>query len=182
MAKDRFEECVEFVLVHETEYDRNGKVKVERDPADPGGTTKYGIDQRSHPHIDVATLSREEARVIYRAEKWDKFHCGEMKPPWDLVVFDSAVNPGEGWMPKALQKAVGAKVDGIIGPKTIKAVNEASVNELENFLRAREAYYRARPAKLKGKPFRERYLEGWLNRTADLKATALTTPDSVAVA
>ena len=157
---------MDFVLARETKYGPGGRVVVERDPSDPGGTTKYGIDQRSHPRIDVASLDRGEAEEIYYEEKWRRFRCGELKAPWDLAVFDASVNPGEGWVIPNLQRAVGAKVDGWIGPKTIAAVNAAGNQQLIEFLRLRCAYYRARPEKINGRIFRDKYLKGWLNRVA----------------
>lgn len=162
---NRFEICVGFVLAHETEYNHDGSVKVERDPHDPGGTTKFGIDQRSHPHIDVARLSLEEATEIYRAGEWTKCRCAEMKAPWDLAILDAAVNIGAGTVAKMLQTAVGAKVDGFIGPKTIAAVKAADESDLRVFLDLRESYYRTRPDSL-----RMHYLHGWLNRLADVRA------------
>lgn len=172
-VEHRFLECVEFVLARETEYTKDGLVKVERDPSDPGGTTKYGIDQRSHPGVNIAELTRPEAREIYRVEKWVRFRCGQLKAPWDLAVFDSSVNPGEGWIATALQRAVGAKVDGVIGPDTIAKVNAAGDQQLIELLRARCNYYRARPATIKGKPFRDRFLDGWLARVALLTEATL---------
>lgn len=171
---DRFDKCADFVLKHETEYDRHGRVIVEHDPNDPGGTTKYGIDQRDHPKVDVASLTRDEAKAIYHALEWTKGHCDQLPKPWDLVVFDSCVNPGLGWALKALQAAVGAKADGVIGPKTIAAVKAAGVDALEAYLGAREDYYRKLPAKRRGKPFRDRFLKGWLARVTDLRTEALS--------
>jgi len=171
--EERFQVCASFVIARETSYDRAGFPIVDRDKNDPGGTTKYGIDQRSHPRVQIAALTREEAVEIYRDEKWNRFRCGDMKAPWDLAVFDSSVNPGEGWVGTHLQRAVGAKVDGWIGDKTIASVNAATNQQLIEFLRDRCEYYRQRPAKLNGKPFRERYLKGWLARVEILADATL---------
>lgn len=171
--KTRWEICIEFVLVRETEYNRDGTVKVERDPNDPGGTTKYGIDQRDHPHVDVAHLTRAEAEEIYRENEWTRCRCGELKAPWDLAVFDSAVNPGIGWTIPHLQEVAGVKMDGFVGPKTIAAVNALPLEKVNVFLAKREAYYNGLPAKKNGRPFRDRFIAGWLSRVVELRrATA----------
>jgi lysozyme family protein len=149
---------------------------VERDPADPGGTTKYGIDQRSHPHIDIANLTREQALEIYYSGEWSSCRCGTLKPPWDLAVFDAAVNIGSGRTIKLLQQTVGTTVDGFIGPKTIAAVNQAPVDDLGEFLDLRESYYRALPQVL-----RNRFLNGWLNRVADLRRKTTEGQQTLAV-
>lgn len=160
---ERFEKCISFVLSHETEYHADGSVRCEHDPADPGGDTKYGIDQRSHPNVKVCALTPEQAKQIYHDDEWTKCRCEELGAPWDLAVFDAAVNLGRGWAIPALQKAVGVTSDGFIGPKTIEAA-KASPGAFEGYLTAREDHYRSLRLAL-----RQRYLKGWLNRVADLR-------------
>jgi len=167
---DRFDTCIDFVLGQETEFNHDDSVKVERDPNDPGGTTKYGIDQRDHPGVNVPALTKQQAIEIYRREIWDKCRCGNLKPPWDLAVFDSCVNPGFKSV-KLLQQVLGTKVDGFVGPVTIAAVNRASIDSLFQFLDLRESYYRSLPERL-----RNHYLKGWLNRVADLRGAVSRTP------
>lgn len=159
----RFEFCIDFVLKHECEYNKDGSVRVETDKNDPGGTTKYGIDQRSHPQVRIATLTLEQAKEIYHGDEWTRCRCEELGPPWDLAVFDAAVNLGKGWAIPVLQKAVGATVDGFIGPATIGAA-KARPAAICAYLDAREAHYKALRLAL-----RQRYLKGWLNRVADLR-------------
>jgi lysozyme family protein len=164
----RFDICVKFVLDHETEYNADKSVKVERDPHDPGGTTKYGIDQRSHPNVDVANLTLEQAKDIYRTGEWMKCRCENLKPGFDLAVFDAAVNIGANKAIKLLQQAVGVKIDGFIGPQTVTATNAASIEGLGEYIDLRESYYRALPQSL-----RTHYLNGWLNRCADVRKAVL---------
>jgi lysozyme family protein len=160
MGDDRFQTCLSFTLDHEG---RN----LEYDPHDPGGVTFAGIDQRDHPGVDVRHLTLAGASAIYRVEKWKKFRCAEFIPGWDLIVFDSAVNPGPGWPPRALQGVLGVIVDGFIGPKTIAAANNASLKAKDEFLDRRLAYYKTLPASL-----RSRYMAGWVNRTEALRKRA----------
>ena len=35
---------------------------------DPGGETKWGISKRSYPHLDIQSLTRDDAKVIYRRD------------------------------------------------------------------------------------------------------------------
>lgn len=160
---NRFDICVAFVLLKETEYNKDGSVKVERDPHDPGGTTKYGIDQRDHPGVNVPALTKAQATEIFRREVWDKCRCENLKAPWDLAVMDSCVNPGFKSI-RFLQQVVGAKIDGFIGPVTIAKTNSASIDLLFEFLDLRESYYRALP-----QHWRDHFLNGVLNRLADLR-------------
>ena len=68
----------------------------EDDPDDPGGRTKYGIDQRSHPNVDIRNLTRDQAKAIYRRDYWDAVKADELPPGLRLVVVDIAVNNGKG--------------------------------------------------------------------------------------
>lgn len=161
---DRFDFCVGFVLDHETEYNHDGSVRVEHDPNDPGGTTKYGIDQRSHPHVNVAGLTLSDAKQIYHDDEWTRCRCADLPPGWDLAVFDAAVNLGKGWAIPALQRLADVNADGFIGPKTVAAVAALPRTALERYLDFRDDHYRSLRLSL-----RQRYLKGWLARTADLR-------------
>lgn len=160
----RFDACIAFVLKHETEYNHDGSVRTEHDPKDPGGTTKYGIDKRSHPEVDIEHLTLDQAMRIYHDGEWTDCRCDDLPVGWDLAVFDAAVNLGKGWAIPAMQRIVGAKADGAIGPLTLAAVKAAPAEDLERYLQAREAHYRALNPKLV-----RTYLRGWLGRVADLR-------------
>ena len=67
MTKD-FLEAMKFIFEHENVLSR-GKVVAEHDSKDPGGTTKYGIDARSHPGVDIENLTEQQALNIYW-EEW----------------------------------------------------------------------------------------------------------------
>jgi len=168
IGSNRFALCVDFVLQHETEYRADGSVRTEHDPQDPGGTTRYGIDQRSHPGVDVEHLTLEQAKQIYFDGEWSDCRCAELMAPWDLAIFDTAVNVGSSRAIKWAQRAVGVKDDGFIGPKTIAAINGSTVGEFSDFIDLRTNYYKNQVRT----SLRIRYLKGWLARVADLQAAA----------
>lgn len=87
-----FETAVAFTLREETGGDHTGALHT--DPADPGGTTKWGIAQRYHPNIDVAKLTRDQAVDIYRQQYWKPAGCEFMIPPLAVAAFDCAVLQG----------------------------------------------------------------------------------------
>ena len=65
MSSDaRFDKIIGFTLEHEVVKNSRGEVIAEHDPADPGGTTKFGIDKASHPRVDVENLTEEDAKKI----------------------------------------------------------------------------------------------------------------------
>lgn len=171
-----FEAALAVVLAHE-----GGFVD---DPADPGGATKFGISLRTLRALgdrdfdvdgdgdldaaDIAVLSPEQAGAFYRRHFWDRYGYGDIH---DLLVaakvFDLAVNMGPGPAHHCLQRALRAcrmavVEDGVLGPATRKAVNDAQFQGLLPALKAEAAgYYRALAA---ANPARQKWLAGWLNR------------------
>lgn len=106
--------------------------------ADPGGATMYGITVgtlskwrgRKVPKAEVKALTRSEAEQIYKAWYWDKVKADELPAGVDLVIYDYAVNSGPSRAAKALQRAVGVKQDGAIGPVTLAAVRKVDPVEI----------------------------------------------------
>lgn len=86
---------------------------------DPGGLTKFGICQRSHPGVDIANLTREGALAIYWNEYW--LRCGCDKMPWHyaMLTFDTAVNQGTDAAITCMQTALMVPPDGVMGPQTL---------------------------------------------------------------
>ena len=115
------------------------------DPQDPGNWTggkvgigqlkgtKYGISAAQYPGLDIADLTLDQARAIYKPGYWDKV-SGDLIP--DAIagaLFDTAVNEGPETAIHAAQKALGIPADGVAGPQTIAALNAV---DLHHFARA----------------------------------------------
>lgn len=171
-----FEKSLQFVLEHETVFVKGhyGDMEYavsENEEDDDGGLTKFGIDQRSHPEVDIENLTVEEAGLIYKRQYWETAHCYELPYPLNQVQFDGAVNVGVGQQTKFLQRAVGVNADGAWGPNTKRATMEA-ITDLGAQVVAmhicdqREAFYRGLVDK---RPALGRFLNGWLNRLSDLR-------------
>lgn len=94
------------------------------DPRDPGGETKYGISKRAYPNEDIKGLTLERAKELYRRDYWDAVEAESLPVGVRLMVFDCAVNCGLTAAKKLLQRAAGAKDDGIIGPRTREAISK----------------------------------------------------------
>lgn len=113
-----FDEAFTQLLGHEGGYSDH--------KADPGGKTQFGITERvarAHGFTgDMRTLTRDEAKSIYRADYWEPVRADELPQQVRYDVFDGAVNSGVNQSVKWLQRAAGAADDGIIGPKTLAAV------------------------------------------------------------
>lgn len=92
------------------------------DPRDPGGETKWGISKRAFPSLEIASLTREDARDLYRRELWDKHEMEQIPESVSYQVFDFAVHSGIDTAMRKLQQAVGVADDGYIGPITRAAM------------------------------------------------------------
>lgn len=140
----------------------------ENHPNDPGGATKFGIDQRSHPDVNIRRLTRDGAKKIYWEEYWLPVSAHKLPARTAWAVVDCGVNCGKTRAAKWLQEIVGVAADGVIGPITIKAAKAWNDKDLAAaVLVRREAYYRALAKQSRFKVF----LKGWLNRNNSLKAT-----------
>ncbi len=159
-----FERALKFVMAHEIARDRDGNVTWEKVPGDRGGVTKYGIDSRSHPNLDIKNLSYEDAASTYYEEYWTPI-CGPQLPEaLAIATFDIAVLQGVGAAKKLLQKALGVKVDGVIGPRTLAAAEKSGAEELRKLLALREQGLR----RISAQPLQKKFLKGWLARNGAL--------------
>jgi len=156
---DRFNWIIKFTLDAEGGYDN--------DPDDPGGETKYGIDKRSHPDVNIKELTIDEAKDIYFTEYWTKFKCEQFSKPVGEVYFDCCVNTGSKQSNKFVQRAVGTEADGIIGPKTLAAVQAKDPNILANaIIGQRQKFYEDLAY---NKASLKKFLKGWTNRNINLR-------------
>jgi hypothetical protein len=120
-----------------------GGGRYTNDPDDPGGETKWGLSKNGNPDLDIANLTKQDAWDIYRKRYWDPCRCDEMPYPWDVIVFDTAVNLG-------VSRAVGMK--GKSGSPC-------------EFHMLRIRYYTDLVA---AKPIMQKYIRGWVNRVIQL--------------
>jgi lysozyme family protein len=168
---NRFERCLALILQHEGGY-------VDH-PSDPGGATNMGITRKTLarwrkispwtdlPKSSVASLKREEAALIYRANYWNPTRAGEMPAGVDLVLFDFAVNSGPDRAIRTLQAALGVAADGEVGPVTLAALRTAEPARLVNNVCDR------RLAFLQGLTTFAVFGRGWTRRVAETRAAAL---------
>lgn len=195
MSTQAFARAFAFIVPHEAEFARGHwgdlrYVVAENVPGDAGGLTKWGIDQRSHPSLNIASLTEEDARGIYHGE-WLDHSCDLLPDPLAIAAFDVFVNGGYAilWLQRAynLYAKAGAvlKVDGYIGPKTVAALNAArpilQEQIVRDFLDERDDRFEAL-ARQRGD---QKFLAGWLQRDRDLAAyllSATAVPTSTAPA
>jgi lysozyme family protein len=114
----------------------------------------------------VRALTEDEAREIYRAQYWNVLRCDDLPRGLDLMVFDFGVNAGPGAAAHLLQRALGVRDDGAVGPITLAAARATDPHGcIDRLARLREEHYRALPGF-------ERFGRGWLSRTDIVRRAA----------
>jgi len=90
--------------------------------------TKYGISAMTYPHLNIAALTLDDAKKIYREDFWGQ--SDDLPNAVRFDFFDAAVNSGYKQAVKWLQRAAGVTVDGELGPKTLLGVRMADPHQL----------------------------------------------------
>ena len=80
------------------------------------------LELRTTMPSQVRDLTVDQACAIYRAAYWERISADSLPSALALLVFDAAVNNGVGRAVLWLQGAVGAQMDGQMGPATLAAV------------------------------------------------------------
>lgn len=91
--------------------------------------TKFGISAASYPDLDIQALTFDGAVAIYERDFLPKIRAADLPAPLALLVFDFAVNSGVRAAADKLQLVVDADRDGVIGDRTIEAVNHQVVHQ-----------------------------------------------------
>lgn len=155
MKSPHFDRAFDELLNNEGGYSNN--------PKDPGGETMWGITSATARHAGYAgpmrDMPKEVAKEIYRERYW---HQGLDRMTYSVAfqVFDSSVNSGKIVAARWLQKAVGVKDDGIIGPVTMAAVEK--IDPLVIVIK----FNAARLVFLASLPSWQTFGRGWVNRIA----------------
>lgn len=149
------------------------------DPDDRGGATNRGVTLAVYRSVmgtgktkdDLRRITDAEWDTVFRALYWDKC-MGDAVDDQSVanMLVDFAWHSGTSRAVKALQAVVGAKQDGVMGRKTLHAVNASDVGAVFRQLKAR------RTAFLKGiaKGAQRKYLKGWLGRVEAIGYGSLT--------
>lgn len=128
---------LERILGHEGGFQDNAK--------DPGNWTsgkvgfgrlrgtKWGISAASYPSLDIPNLTIDQAVDIYQGDFLEPLRIGQFADGVGFQVFDAAVNSGHGNAARMVQRAVGVKPDGNIGPATQAAI--AAMSESDFIMR-----------------------------------------------
>ena len=140
--KKNFEHSLDMLLEHEGGFVNH--------PKDPGGMTNLGVTRATYEQYmgrgvteaEIRALTAADVAPLYKSEYWDKARCDDLPSGLDWAVFDWGVNAGMSRPVKALQRIVGVKPDGGVGPKTLQAIGNFEPKVLiEKLYDARQKFY-----------------------------------------
>lgn len=171
-----FQECLHIILELEGGYANH--------PLDPGGPTNWGITQglydawtkvHRQERNSVYSIKQTHVTQIYHEQFWEPIK-GELLPVGlNLAVFDCAVHSGPVQAIKILQRLVNLKADGMLGSRTLSAVNNAGIPLKELILQ----YNAARMKFLRTLRGWRTFARGWTKRLEKIEKACLTAIEPV---
>ncbi|MDR2223553.1 MAG: peptidoglycan domain protein [Flavobacteriaceae bacterium] len=149
------------------------------DPLDNGGATNMGITLNTWKHVgydkngdgkidekDIKLLSKDDFQYVLR-KYWDKWRADEIKNQSIAnILVDWYWGSGK-WGIIIPQRILNVTQDGIVGAKTIAAINNSNQKELfDKIFTARVKFLNDI---VKNNPSQKRFINGWMNRLNDFK-------------
>lgn len=141
------------------------------DPADHGGATNMGITLKTFRHHfgsqssvqDLINITPAQWETIFRSGYYNTWKANKIEnDSIRLLVVDWAFHSGATNSIRRVQAALGLLVDGIVGDKTIAALNDGCRREAFTKIKdARLSFFRAIVRK---NPSQQKFLSGWTNR------------------
>lgn len=141
-------------------------------PADTGGATMCGVTLATFRQFygqdktvaDLRAMTDVQWRKIMKGGFWDKCWADQIRSQAVAeIIVDWCVNSGLG-MIKRVQAIVGTTQDGVMGPKTVAAINASRAQLLHFRIKAaRASYYESI---ILGRPSNIVFYDGWMNRLA----------------
>lgn len=149
------------------------------DPDDLGGATNKGItigtfgEYRKRKGLppptvqDIKNLSDKDWYEIFKTMYWDRWKADEIKSQSVADILVDWVWASGVHGIKRPQRILGVSPDGIVGSKTIAALNAADPKKLFDAIKADRAKFIDEICK--ARPKNEKYRRGWMNRINAIK-------------
>lgn len=165
--KGNFEQSLALVLKHEGGW-------VDH-PKDPGGETNMGVTKKVWEEWTgkpvapggMKGLTVADVTPLYRKKYWDAIKGDDLPEGVDYAMFDFAVNSGPVRAIRMVQEIVGVTADGVIGPKTLAAIDRQDPRDLAAKICDKRMEF------LRGLKNWPSFSVGWTRRVADVKKMAV---------
>lgn len=150
-------------------------------PNDKGGATNLGVTiaqwikngfDKDHDNdidkYDLKLITPEDAKPIAKSKYWDRVKGDDINSQSIAeLLMDWAYMSGSVTAIKKIQELLKLSQDGVIGNKTLSAINSADSKVLFEQLKARrEKFFKAIVA---NNPTQVVFLHGWINRNNSFK-------------
>lgn len=156
------------------------------DKDDAGGATnkgvtiatwkKVGYDKNGDGDIDVQDLKlitdQEAVNAVLRPHYWNRWKADQIESQsLANILVDWVWGSGANGI-KIPQRMLGVTMDGVVGPKTLAALNGTNHKDFfEAVKKEREAFFNRI---VKAKPTQKKFLKGWLRRLNSIGWGTLT--------
>lgn len=148
------------------------------DPADRGGATNMGVTLATFRHYFGAHMTVEHLKNITPAQ-WETIFRSGYYNPWKadlienhsirLLVVDWAWHSGATNSIRRVQTALGLVSDGIVGPKTLAALNDGCRKSVFDKIQSTRLEFF--DAIVRNSPSQQKFMAGWRNRVLAIKFT-----------
>jgi lysozyme family protein len=182
IESERFERFVDTLWPREGGYsnrpnDKETNHGITKGILDGYQETHGGLGENGEP-LGVKDLTRDQAKAIYNEVFYKQARLNEINDEKTAShAFDVMVNIGGKNAPSLIQQAINQaipdanlEVDGVIGSKTIGALNRATPTELDEVDRKlvdlRQDFY---DKVIKADPDKAEYRDGWMRRTESFR-------------
>jgi len=166
-------------LTNEQLFEKAKKRGFANDPDDLGGATMCGVTlatyteychRKGYPKPSVATLKAikyADWLAILKTMFWDRWKADQITNASIALMLVDFVWASGNYGITVPQKAIGVTADGVVGPKTLAAINARDPRQLFDLLKKERLAYIERICKARPKNYK--YRTGWLNRLNDIK-------------
>lgn len=144
-------------------------------PDDKGGPTKWGITIGTYRYYfgkektvqDLKNMTEKEWVYIFKYVFYNPAKIAEVNNlSLSTLIMDICWMSGRITAIKKIQRAIGTTPDGIVGPKTLKILNDFPEWSFNQIYQMRYAWFKAIVEK---NPTQKKFLKGWINRLNSIK-------------